>query len=158
MDVTIDTSQIKILQDFFTDLSTMDQRKIFMSAYRKAAKPLVSAAKANAPNKTGQLMRSVGTIEKPDEVAIIVGARLTGGNKKSGWYGNILEVGSYKTGERFRKRGKNAKKRASTGVLKATHWFEKAYNATEDQIFETIDKEWYDAIDRKIISVNKKLK
>jgi hypothetical protein len=158
MDVSIDTNQVKVLQDFFNDLSTIDQRKIFMSAYRKAVKPLVSAAKANAPNKTGQLRRSVGTIEKPDDVAIIVGAKLTGGNKKSGWYGNILEVGSYRVGERFRKRGKFAANRASTGVLKATHWFEEAWDATEKQVYDTIDQEWYTAIDNMIIRVNKKLK
>ena len=50
MDVTVDTSQIKILQDFFDDLSRQDQKKIFTHGYRRAARPLVAAAKALAPS------------------------------------------------------------------------------------------------------------
>jgi HK97 gp10 family phage protein len=181
MEVTIDTSQIKVLQNFFDDLSTIDQRKIFMSSFRKAAKPLVDKAKADAPFKTGQLMRSIGTIELPQEIAILVGAKLTGGGKKSGWYGHILEVGSYKVGERFRRPRHKVKKgfykgeyrgfslagnkyydykigQGATGILKGTHFFENAYNIVQDKMYDSMTQEWYDAIDRLIIKTNKKLK
>jgi len=151
MDVTINTRQLKVLQDFFNDLSKADQKKIFISSFRKAAKPLVTAAKANVPYNTGQLMRSIGTIELKDEVAITVGAKLSGGGKKSGWYGGIMEGG---TVERFRRKKKNA----PTGRVAGTHWFERAYNATEEQIFNKIDEEWYNEIDRYIQRVNRKLK
>jgi|WetSurMetagenome_2_1015567.scaffolds.fasta_scaffold426044_2 HK97 gp10 family phage protein len=160
MDVSINTSKIKVLQDFFNDLSEIDQRKVFMASYRKAAKPLVAKAKAESPHKTGQLMRSIGTIEYPQNVSIMVGAKLAGGAKKSGWYGNILEVGSYKVGERFRKKykGKLLKTPASTGRLVATHFFENAYNSVQEEMYNTMAQEWYSAIDSKINSVNKKLR
>jgi len=115
MEVTINTDNIKVLQDFFDGLSSIDQRKIFMAGFRKAAKPLVRQMKADAPYRTGQLMRSFGTIELPDKVAILVGAKLTGGSKRSGWYGNILEVGSYKTGERFRRKIKGKRQESGKG-------------------------------------------
>ena len=158
MELNVDTSQLKVLQDFFNDLSEVNQRKVFMASYRRAAKPLIAAAKANAPRRTGQLAASIGSIEYPEDVAILVGAKLTGGSKKSGWYGQLLEVGSYKVGERFRKkyRGKLLKKPASTGRLKASNFFESAYNSVEGQMYDSMADEWYREIDRLIIRTNKK--
>jgi len=162
MEVTVDTSQIKVLQDFFDDLSRQDQKKIFTHGYRRAARPLVAMAKVTAPigrprmikgklHMPGTLMRSVGTIEVPDEVAILVGAKLSGANK--GWYGRFIEGG---TKVRFRNR-KN-KNGGTTGRMTASHWFENAYNATEKQVYDSIDYEWYKAIDMCITRVNRRLK
>ena len=160
MEVKVNTDNIKVLQDFFDGLSTIDQRKIFISGVRKAVKPLVRQAKADAPYKTGRLMRSIGTIEIPDRIAIIVGAKVAGG-KRSGWYGQILEVGSYKTGERFRRRIKGEKIKSGkglTGVLKGTHFIVNASNQTEKEVYGNIEQEWYNEIDRYIIRTNKRLK
>jgi HK97 gp10 family phage protein len=132
-----------------------------MASFRRAAKPLVQAAKADAPYKTGQLSRSIGTIEYPENVSIMVGAKLTGGPRKSGWYGNILEVGSYKVGERFRKKMKGkriAQGKGSTGKLSGTHFFENAYNTSEAEMNNQMSAEWYAELDRMIIRVNNKLK
>ena len=149
MDVAVNTGRLKVLQDFFNDLSFADQKKIFTMGFRKAVKPLVVAAKANVPYRTGQLRRSIGTIETPEAISILVGAKLSGVNK--GWYGHFTEGG---TKERFRKKKKNA----PSGKITASHWFENAYNATEEQIYDTLEQEWYQAIDRYIVKVNKKLK
>ena len=149
MEMTVDTSQIKILQDFFDDLSKQDQKKIFTHGYRRAARPLVAAAKVLAPSRRGVLQRSIGTIEVPDEVAILVGAKLSGTYK--GWHGRFTEGG---TKERFRKKKRNA----PTGRIIASHWFENAYNATEKQVYDSIDSEWYKAIDMCITRVNRRLK
>ena len=160
MEVKVDTSQIAILEDFFQGLSLFDQRKIFLGGFRKAAKPLIIAAQANAPNDRGNLRRSIGTVEVPQEIAILVGSKTnTPYTTKSGrgskvWYGQLLEVGSYKVGERHWKRGS----KKSTGVLKATHFFEDAYNVTQEQIYNTIEQEWYNEIDRYIVKTNNKLK
>jgi len=148
MEVTVDTSQIQILEDFFNDLSNADQRKIFMAAYRKAAKPLVMAAKSTVPYRTRTLLRSIGTVEVPQEIAILVGAKKSGQYK--GWHGHLVESG---TVERFRKKSGGA-----TGKMPVSHFFENAYNATEDQVFGTIEKSWYDEIDKFILKTNKRLK
>jgi HK97 gp10 family phage protein len=143
MEINIDVSQIKVLEDFFQGLSTIDQTKIFMSGFRKAAKPLVDMAKADAPNRTGKLMNSFGTIEMPQNVSIMVGAKL---NK--GWVGHLVENG---TMERFRK----TKKMAPTGKLTGQHFFENAFNMVEEGMYDKMAEEWYNAIDRFIIKTNK---
>jgi hypothetical protein len=145
MDVTIDISEIKVLETFFDNLSTMDQKKIFTAAYRKAARPLVTAVKNAAPYRRGIVRKSIGTVEIPDRVAILVGARLAGANK--GWAARFTEGG---TAERTRKKG------GSTGKVTATHWFENTYNMMEDQVYDTIANEWYNEIDKYIAKVNKK--
>jgi hypothetical protein len=169
MEVQVDTSQIKVLQDFFDDLSSIDQRKIFIASYRKAAKPLIAAARADVPKKTHKLEATIGSIELPQEIAILIGSRIT---RERRWLGYILEYGSFKTGERFWKpfraikwrgrytgeyRGSKGKLK-STGILKADPWFEKAFNATSEGMYDTMAQAWYDEIDRFIIRTNKKLK
>jgi len=149
MEMSIKTDQIKILEDFFQDLSNVNQRRVFIASFRRAAKPLVNAAKTGAPKKTGRLMRSFGTMDVPNEVAILVGSRLSGSNKC--WYGHLIESG---TKERFRK----TKGNAPTGKVTGTLFFERAYNATESQIYDTIEDEWLKEIDRFIIRTNRKLK
>jgi len=149
MEVQIDSSQIVMLEEFFNNLSTINQKKIFLAGFRKAAKPLVQAAKSNAPYRTGTLRKSIGTMAVPNEIAILVGAKKSGTYK--GWHGHFTENG---TVERFRK----TKGGASTGKVKGTHWFEHAFDTTQAEMYDTMEKEWYEEIDRFIIRVNKKIK
>ena len=53
IEARINTVNVKILEDFFSGLSAMDQRKIFTSSFRKAAKPLVSKLKTSVPKRSG---------------------------------------------------------------------------------------------------------
>ena len=147
--LTVDTSQIKILEDFFNELSAADQKKIFQAGFRRAAKPLVAASKATAPYSTGNLKRSIGAILLSDEIAILIGAKKGGGYK--GWHGHLVENG---TTQRFRR----TKNNASTGRVIGTHFFERAYLQNEDEMIGSIEKGWYEEIDRFIVNVNKKLK
>lgn len=175
MEVKIDISKFKILEDFFQDLSDMDQKKIFMMSFRKAAKPLIEAAKRNAPlgknrmigkvpHLRGQLKRSIGSIELPQNTSIFIGSRLRGQSYNKGWYAHLVENG---TKERFwrkqslRKR-KNTVERGSsagksTGRVMATHFFENAFNQTWVQVSEAIESEWYNEIEKMIIRTDKKL-
>ena len=148
MEIIIDrTNQIKILEDFFRSLSAADKRKIFTSGYKQAAKPLIRAAKALIPTRTGKTQRSIGSLMIPQENAILVGARMYGINK--GWKAHFLESGTVK---RFRRSG------GGTGSVKATNYMEEAYNATEDQVFDAIEEAWHKAIDKFITATNKRLK
>jgi hypothetical protein len=156
MEVGINTDQLLVLENFFKDLSDIDQRKIFITSYRRATKPLINAMKAGAPRRTSNLIRSIGTIEMPQELSILAGAKKSGMNK--GWYGHFVENG---TVERFRKtyNGKPLKNgSASTGRVIGTHFAENAFNATESQVNAIVEEEWYNAIDMFIVRTNKKLK
>jgi hypothetical protein len=149
MEVTIKTDQIKVLEDFFQDLSTVDQRRIFIAAYRKASKPIIAAAVALAPEKSGRLKKSFGTIEIPKDIAILVGAKK--GGKYKGWHGRLVENG---TTVRYRR----TKKNAPTGRVIGLHYFEQAFNQTEGQAYDAIEQEWHQAIDNFIVRTNKKAK
>ena len=145
MEIKVDNRELLMLEDFFQGLSTINQRKIFNAGFRRAAKPLVAAAKANSPFDTGTLRKSFGTIQIPSEIAIIVGAKKSGRYK--GWHGHLVENG---TVERFRKLG------GTTGKVRGTHFFEAAYEQTQEGMFQEMEKAWYEEIDRFIIRVNKR--
>ena len=148
MELNIDTYNLKVLENFFKDLSLVNQRKVFLAAFKKAAKPLIMAVKIGVPvGKTGVLRRSVGAIAIPREIAIIVGTRL--GGRIKGWYGHFMENG---TMERWRKSG------ASTGRIIAKPFFEPAFDRTEQQMYNSIEGHWHKEIDRLITRVNKKKK
>lgn len=159
MDVSIDGSDLKVLEDFFDSLGRKDQRKVLMASYRKAVKPLLSVAKGTVPKTSLMgLYRSLGTEEVAGDTAIFVGSKTNtktlrrshGKNFISKvWYGHIVELG---TGQRHwrRKSGK------STGAMPASHFWENALNTTEDQVFNIAGKEWYDEIERFINRTNKR--
>ena len=147
MEITVNTDQIKTLEQFFNDLSSINQRKVFMAGFRRAAKPLITAAKSATPYDTGTLYKSIGTMEIPNEVAILVGAKKSG--KYKGWHGHLVENG---TKERFRR----SKDGARTGKVTGVHFFEHAYDSTQEQMYSQIEQTWYEEIDRFIIKVNKK--
>ena len=143
MEIQVDTTQIDALKEFFNNLSTSDQRKIFLTAFRKASKPMINEAKTTAPRRTGNLARSIGTIGLPNEVAILVGAKVA--NK--GWHGHLIENG---TANRFRR----TKGNAPTGRVIGIHFFENAYNNNESYMVNSVEEEWLKAIDNYIIKFN----
>lgn len=144
MEVKYTHGQIVTLEQMFAGFAQSDQRKIFMAGFRRAARPLVSAAKAGAPRDTGTLQSSIGALSIRRDIAILVGAR----KRRGGWYGHFVEKG---TRERIRRSG------GSTGRIIGRRFFETAYNATEPAVIGSIESEWHRAIDRHIIRAKKKL-
>lgn len=159
MEVSIDGSDLKVLEDFFDSLGRKDQRKVLMTSYRKAVKPLLSAAKGSVPKSPLMgLYRSLGTTEVPGETSIFVGSKTNtqtlrqshGINRISKvWYAHLVELG---TGQRHWRR----KSHKSTGAMPASHFWENSLAATEDQVFDIAGKEWYDEVERFIVRTNKK--
>lgn len=143
----IDTTNVKVLEDFFTGLSSINQRKIFTAGFRRAAKPLTAMAKATVPVRSGNLRKSIGSLMTPREISIIIGARKYGASK--GHHGHLVESG---TTARFRKSG------GATGTMPSTGFFEAAYESTKGQIFANIEQEWYKEIDKFIVRTNRKAK
>lgn len=148
MEIRVNTDQIKLLEDFFADLSTADQRKIFLAAFRRGSKPIISEAQVMVPKRTGNLQRSIGTMPLQDEVALLIGARKGGGQK--GWHGHFVENG---TTERFYRTKKGKTK--STGKMPASHFFEGAYDRNEEKMVDAIQDEWLSEIDRLIQRLNR---
>ena len=160
MKLHYDASDLKNLQDFFLGLERTDQTKVLNASYRKAVVPLLNAARASVPK--GRMMglyRSLGTETIPGEAGILVGSKkntktMIRGRLSKVWYGHLVELGSWKTGVRHWKSGS----KKSTGTMPASHFFENACNATEDQVFSSIGNEWYDSIARYIQRTNKKVR
>jgi len=146
--ITIDTRNIKQLEEFFDEQATRDQRRIFIASYRRAAKPLVAAAKLRVPRRRGKLMQSIGTMDARNEIAILVGAM-----RPKGAHGHLVEDGtverSYVT-----KRGKIHR----TGRMPAFGFMRRAYEATEAQMFQTIANDWYEQIGVAIKRANSKMR
>ena len=155
MEVTIDTSQIKELQKFFEVLSKDDQRKILISSLRKSVRPMVSTAVNLAPlGKTGNVRRAISVREVKDDIAISVGL------DKRGWYGVFSEPTITTTNnERFwkKRKGKDGGRR-STGIMTRRPFIIPAYEHFEEQIKETVTRDYYLSIDAKIKAINNKLK
>ena len=154
----VNTYGFDALDETFRNLQFSDKRKIIMSAFRRATKPLVEQAQINiAPyRKTGKLYKSVGVLPIRNEVGILVGARKGGTEEGSfaGYHGHLLNDG---TKDRYvrKQKGKILKKPRFTGKMSAAkpynRWFTKAAFATEAKSIDMITDEWYNAIAKFII-------
>ena len=160
MKVTIDTSNLKILQDFFNELSVKDQTNIWMSAFRKSAKPLIQTAQALIPYKSDNrtpsygLHRSIGIVPYRKNVGIWVGSKVGTSTVRQGkltkvWYGRLVEWD-------HRKRGK--KRGQGVGMVPGSHFFENAWNITRSGIAESIGKDWIKSIEEHMKRVDRKFK
>lgn len=133
------------LEAIFRYMSQADQKKIQISAFKRAVKPTVDAAKSNVPlGKTRNLYKSIGTSTIRNEVGIYVGARIKGGNK--GYIGHIVEEG---TVERFyiTKNGK----RHNTGRMRYTGFFKRAADSTETEVINSVATQWHNAMLRYVV-------
>jgi HK97 gp10 family phage protein len=160
MEIAIDTRNLKKLTDFFDSLSREDQTKVWMTAYRKAAKPLLAAARANVPegrsgmrrgrpHAGGQVKRSLGMVEEPDKIAVNIGARLTGSPSNRGWAAHFTESGT---------KVRRTKKGANRGSTSAKWWMKSAWDQTEEEVNNNIHKEWENEIYRRIDNVNSSMR
>lgn len=147
--INIDTRHIKVLEDFFDDQATSDKSRIIIQSFRKAVKPLVDQAKVNAPKgKTRNLVGSIGTMELKGQLAILVGAM-----RPRGAHAHLNESGTVMRSYITRKK----KVQKNVGKMTPSAFFERAYNATQEQIFNTTADEWYEQIGRAIDKTNRKM-
>lgn len=128
---------------------------------KDAAKPVVKAAKKNVKDATetierytdgqvvasyapGNLRRSIQTLNFKSSNAIFVGPRIAKGSSKGAFRGNrvdayyahIIEKGGFR-GKR-KKRGGNPEYSGGAKYVQGTHFLEKAYNATKEEVKEKI--------------------
>ena len=156
MEIKVDTTNLKVLGDFFQELSVKDQSAIWMSAYRKAAVPLMRAAQGNIKNnRTFGLYRSIGIVPYKENLSIWIGSKkstptVIHGKMSKVWYGRLVE---WDHRVRGKKRGQPGNK-----TVEGTHFFEKAVMSTYTDVFNSIGNEWINAMDRYMNGLNKKLK
>lgn len=150
MRISIDTRNIAVLEDFFKNMAYFDKRPIFISAFRKAAKPILQQARALVPRRTGKLARSLGSDTVQGEISLEAGAM----RRRGGHVAHLVESG---TVERFYITRKN-KVRKSTGRITATHFFENAYNSVEKQTDDLIADEIFSEVSRRIDKANAQMK
>jgi hypothetical protein len=148
MSFTIQSPDLKKLEQTFADLQYKEQRNIMLSAFRKATKPTVERAKSNIFHSvTGNLRRSIGLVTVRDEIAVIIGARKRGAFM--GHHGHLVEEG---TVDRWATtwRGKPLKTKRFTGKMSAgkpyAFYLKHSVDATEKSVQDTMAKEWYDSI------------
>jgi len=94
---TYKTSGTKQLERAISELGKQSGFKVITGALRDAAKPIVSEARSLAPKKSGALRKGIKTqvfrgSGKSDSVATLH----IGFNRRTAWYGQILERGAKK--------------------------------------------------------------
>jgi HK97 gp10 family phage protein len=145
-----ETHGFTALEQTFKNFQFKDKRQILLSAFRKATKPTIDAAKANVPvGPTGNLNRSIGLVPIRDNIGVHIGARIRGGWR--GYHGYIVEHGT----RNRRYQTKNGKIHF-TGHMTRTNFMKKAAESTEKQVIDTVAQEWYGAIQRFIIRNDRK--
>lgn len=147
--ITFESPAMLRLEKTFQELRYIDQRKVLISAFRKATKPVIDQAKANVHVHTGNLRKSIGMLTLRNEIAVIVGARKGRGYK--GFHGHLVEDG---TRDRYVKtwRGKDLKKKRYTGRMNSSgsyaNYFERAIDSKGEGVMKTLGTEWYKSIER----------
>lgn len=74
--------------------TTAKKLRVLRSIYRESAKPLVAAARANVPAKTGNLKKSIKFFKARSKTTFYVGPRAGRRQKNDGYYGRWIEFGT----------------------------------------------------------------
>jgi HK97 gp10 family phage protein len=147
MDLKLDKNALKNIDAFFNALTSKEQKRILLSAYKKGAKPMVDTAKNLVPFKTGMLYNSIAveTI-RGDEAALQFGIKY--GGIWAGWYGQWLNDG---TRERYWKH----KSKKYVGRIRADNFIKDAYDWNEDNFVNISELELNKYITKQIIKYTK---
>jgi HK97 gp10 family phage protein len=113
--------------------------KVVRQCLRKGVRPMVRAAKANAPKDEGTLKKSIGVINggKTQGTAIVVGPRRGAGKTADGWHGHFVEYG---VSPRIVKKPtrEHYKKNTKLGDMPAKPFMRPAWDSTRDIVRQEI--------------------
>jgi len=131
---TVEIRGAKELERMLRILPSKMSRKLQLKALRAGSKPIVKAARMNAPKRTKTLSKSVGVVNDKNRkgAALWVAIRTGRKWKFDGWYGWFVERGTKGHGKRTRSKGVTTYAKKGGG-LKATRFFENAWNSTHEQ-------------------------
>jgi len=126
----VEITGIKEADELFRELSYGEFRSVFVAAYRRAARPLITKARRNIKQRLGspdKIRSSIGT--KPlnkQEIGLKVGARAR--RPHMGQLAHIYDKGTKERG--YTKNGVYHR----TGRIKATHFFTDAIEESEQEM------------------------
>jgi len=136
------------LQKTFDNLAYKDKRGIILTAFRKATKPTIELAKQNAPTgRTGNLRKSIGMVPVKEESAVWIGARVVSGFK--GFHSHLVENGTVERWYMTKKGKKHPTGKMNPNAIYA-HFWKRSLDATEKQLWDTVQVEWNRAIEKFI--------
>lgn len=144
----IDVFGVDELNEFFAGMERSDQRRVILDAFRIGSKPLIDAAKQllKAAIKTKSkrnLEKSMGFVPLSGRGSVFVsakiGARRFGGYR--GFHGHLFNSG---TQTRETRQGFNR------GKMPASHFFDNAQQATEQQFIDDSQKNYLEALEKFI--------
>jgi len=93
MKIVYDSTMMRNIDQFLTSLGDKDRHRLYTSALKKAAKPMVETARDYAPFKTGRLFYSIDVIKNPNhDYGLLFGIK-TGGVFVGHWYGRWQDRG-----------------------------------------------------------------
>ena len=155
MEIKVDTTNLKVLGDFFQDMSRGDRSYIWMNALKKSAQPLIQAARGNIKSRSFGLYRSIGIVPFKDHTGIWIGSKVSTSTIRQGglskvWYGRLVEWD-------HRVKGKK-KGQSGTKVVPGQHFFERAVNSTSDEMLNSVGNEWLKSMDGYFNKLDSKLK
>ncbi|WP_430811270.1 MULTISPECIES: hypothetical protein [unclassified Carboxylicivirga] len=144
----------KELDELFNQLRSKQQLVILRGAFKKAARPLVLAAKKNLNGtRYKKLRRSIGvraTRNSPN-ASVFVGARIFG--KWKGQLGYIVNAGTderrYITKRKFVHR---------TGRIQGNNFWDDAIQASRNNVEQSIEQEVFESFTRYVSRANKRRK
>lgn len=139
---TVEIRGAKELERMLKILPSKMSRQLQMKALRAGSKPLVKAARINAPKRTRTLSKSVGVVNDKDRrgAALWVAIRTGRKFKNDGWYGWFVERGTKGHGKRTRSKGSVSYAKKGSG-LKGTHFFENAWDTVNKVVYINIREE-----------------
>lgn len=152
MKVVFDDTMMNNINQFLTSLGDKDRSKLYVSAMKKAAKPMVMTARSAAPFVTGRLFYSIDVIKHPQaESALLFGIK-AGGIYVGSWKGRWHDRGWTP------KRSKNPKRPSERMVDRHQgEWFiRKGYEDNETNFIPIMNKEINTIIARQIAKYTKR--
>jgi uncharacterized lipoprotein YajG len=148
------------LGKLFDELQPKYQSQVINAGYRKAGKIILDEIKKNFSERfnTGgkwNLLKYFVVRSMRTKVGVRIGALEATGKDNKAYITRILEVGSYKAGNRGYKTRQNHVFH-STGVLKASNFFSDAVMATKDQAMESVNQSIVDAMNKCVAKWSRK--
>jgi HK97 gp10 family phage protein len=130
--------------------------KVVRKCLRDGVKPLIAAARANTPQDTGNLKKSIGVIngKKKQAGAIIVGPRRGKGKTSDGWHAHFFEYGV--TPRIVKKPTKGHYKKGTVlGPIEAKPFMRPAWDTTKDIVRMEIARSLREVLDSNFKGVFK---
>jgi len=165
---SIEIKNIREFQQLLDDLNVNIKKQVMKKGYKEAAQPLITQTKVNIGDKE-RIKKSLGVRYIQQDNTAKIGFFTA--KKKAGFMASWFEEGT-KDRQYYQNYKKNLKlvkgygrKRLSskgykvhkTGALKAEHFFSRALEATEKQVFDNLYNTFIGVFD-KIVAKHQKMK